>query len=156
MTNQGLERIEFYIRASYKTQFEALAETVAEELIEPYDPRQRLRLAKTRLFEEMMQTVTHEFFALKERITALEAEVAALSPTYFKATDKIPLPEAIRCLPDDPQSLKNILTKLYQETQQLTRDKQEHKRRAEQYLKLYEVVSEQNVKLEQEIRANTM
>lgn len=151
MDNDGFERLEFYIRTNYKAQFEALAQATADELVEPFDARQRVRLAKTRLFEEMMQKTTHEFFTLKDRIKVLEEEVAALAPAFFKTTDKTPLPEAIRALPNEPDTLKAILAKVYQEAQQAKLDKREYKRRAEQYLKLYEVVSEQNVKLEQQL-----
>ncbi len=152
MDNNGFERLEFYIRTNYKAQFEALAQATADELAEPYDARQRVRLAKTRLFEEMMQSTTHEFFTLNGKIKALEEEVVALAPAFFKTTDKTPLPEAIRTLPNEPTTLKTILAKVYQEAQQAKLDKREHKRRAEQYLKLYEVVSEQNVKLEQQLK----
>lgn len=154
--HEGLTRMEFFVRENIKTQFMQMVEDVAEEFASPWDPRQRQAKAKTRLFEDMIQGTKHEFFELKDKILSLREEIKALSPSFFKsgAPDHTPLPEAINALPDDANQLKQLLAKIYRDSQQARRSANEYKRRSEQFEKLYEASNNYNdqlrARLEQE------
>lgn len=145
---KGLARFEIQIPAETKAKFDELVEAVAEEYAHPHSKRQRIALARIQVFEEITQDITHEFFELKDRIQALKDEIKALSPNFFKnKTDNIPLPEAIRSLPDDPHKLKKLIAKLYQGLQVAKLSATEEKRRAKQYEALYNTTSDYNDKL---------
>jgi len=144
--NKGLVRYELQISAEAKARFETLATSAAEEIAAPWDPRRRLAKARAQVFEEITQGVTHEFFALKDQITALQTEIKALSPQFFKqkTSHKTPLPEAIRALPDDPKRLKAHLAQFYQDMQIAQREALKYKRLSAQFEALYDVASKQN------------
>ena len=106
------------------------------------------------MFDEIAQGISHEFFVLQDRITALKEEIKALSPSFFKSKtpDKTPLPEAINALPDDPEQLKVLLAKTYQEAQQAKRDAIKYKKHSDQYQELYEVTNDYNDELKQQLK----
>lgn len=139
--SNGLVRFELQVNAKIKKQFDLLVEEVAEELTSPWDPRRRLSIARERVFDEITQGVRHEFFHLKDQITALRAEIRAISPNFFISDDdnQAPLPEAINALPDNPGQLKQILAKTYQELQTEKQRNIELGRKYEQFDRLYQV-----------------
>ncbi|ATN83090.1 hypothetical protein AYO24_10455 (plasmid) [Coxiella burnetii] len=152
--NKGLVRFELQVRADAKKRFEAMVQAAAEEYPEPWNERQRMAKARARIFEEITQGTLHEFFTLKEEIERLKEEVKTLSPQFFQSENiaPTPLPEAIRSLPDNPQQLKAILAKIYQTGLQAQLAVKEYKRRAEQYLKLYEAASNSNEELKSRLK----
>lgn len=142
--HQGFVRYEIQVKAEAKAKFEELVQAAADEYDAPWDKRQRMSMARAQVFEEMTQGALHEFTALKTQISALQDEVQALAPQFFVTeSTNTPLPSAIQSLPDDPKHLKTILAKIYSEGQQAIRQLNEYKRRSEQYLKLYEAMSDQ-------------
>ena len=152
---KGLVRFELQVNAESKTIFEDMVKAAAEEYIEPHGERQRMAKARIRIFDEITKDIKHEFFILKDQIKALKDEITALSPSFFKSdeTQSIPLPEAIRALPDDPDRLKALLAKTYKEAQQARLAAIEYKRRAEQFEKLYEAATNYNDKLTSQLKA---
>ena len=148
-SHKGLARFELQVSAESKVIFEDMVKAAAEEYIEPHGERQRMAKARIRIFDEITKDIKHEFFTLKDQIKALKDEITALSPSFFKSdeTQSIPLPEAIRALPDDPKRLKALLARTYKEAQQARLAAREYKRKAEQYESLYEAASSYNDKL---------
>jgi hypothetical protein len=144
--HKGLVRYELQISADAKARFETLATCAAEEMVSPWDPRRRLAKARAQVFDEVTQGIRHEFFALKDQIEALKAEIKTLSPQFFKQKTghKTPLPEAIRALPDDPKRLKAHLAQFYQDMQIAQREALKYKRLSAQFEALYDVASKQN------------
>lgn len=155
--SKGLVRFEIQLPANIKARFDALVEAIAEELQEPWDTRQRIALARIQVFEEITQGVTHDFTALTTEIAALKEEIKALSPTFFKshANEQIPIPEAIRALDDNPEQLKQLITKLYQGLQATKLSAHEYKRSASQFEALYEASSRYNEELKQKLQYET-
>jgi len=148
--HKGLVRYELQISEDAKVRFETLATCAAEEIASPWDPRRRLAKARAQVFDEITQGISHEFFALKDQIAALKAEIQVLSPQFFKhkTGHKTPLPEAIRALPNDPKMLKAHLAQFYQDSIQAKRDALKYKRLSEQFQELYEVSSNYNDELQ--------
>lgn len=143
---KGLTRYEIQISQEAKARFEEMVNAAADEYTEPWSERQRRAKARARIFEEITQGVWHEFFTLKEQITHLKDEIKALSPAFFRSdeNEQIPLPQAIQALPDEPQLLKQLLAKIYQNAQQAMLSAKEHQRQADQYQQLYEASQQQN------------
>ncbi len=154
--NKGLVRYELQVNAGAKARFEALVEAAADEFEAPWDIRRRMAKARALVFEEVTSGAIHDFFALKDQIQALKEEIKVLSPSFFisNVPQKAPLPEAIRNLPDDPQQLKTLLSKLYSESQQAKIQATEYKRKADQYLSLYDTVSDYNDELKLKLKEN--
>ena len=90
----------------------------------PGTPRRRIAKARAQVFDEITHDVTHEFFVLKDQIQALQAEIKALSPAFFKtvASSTTLLPEAIRALPDDAESIKTHLAKMHRDSIEAQRE----------------------------------
>ena len=79
---------------------------------------------------------------LKDKISRLEAMVEFLSPRFDDNTkETTALPSSIKNLTDDPDILKGIIANLYKEKTTFENQAKEFKRRSEQYLALYELVS---------------
>lgn len=118
-SQKGLVRYEIQVSREAKARFEAAVTARADEYPAPYSERARKAKARSELFEEITQDVVHEFFALKERIQALEQEIQALAPKYFKTPSHgmPPIPQAIASLPNDPEHLKALLAKSHLECQ---------------------------------------
>lgn len=154
--NKGFVRFEIQVNKQTKQQFDKLVQEVADEFVEPWDIRQRMAKARARVFEQITQGIRHEFFTLKDKITALRAEIKALSPTFFKTDefDNIPLPESISALPDDPNILKKMLAKTFRESQKANVDCSKYKRQADQFSKLYEAYYDYNEQLEATLKEN--
>ena len=150
---KGLVRFEIQLPADIKATFDELVETVADELLEPWDKRQRVALARIQVFKEITQNITHDFKGLSTEISALKEEIKALSPTFFKTqtAEQTPIPEAIRALPDDPEQLKQLITKLYQGLQTAKVSTHEYKRSATQFEALYDAASRYNEELQQQL-----
>ena len=131
-----------------------LVEAVSRELQEPWDTRQRTALARIQVFEEITQDISHDFTALTAEIAALKEEIKALSPTFFKShtNEQIPIPEAIQSLPNEPDQLKQLITKLYQGLQAAKHSAHEYKRSASQFEALYEASSRYNEELKQKLK----
>ena len=137
----GLVRFEIQVSKKTKQQFDLLVNEVANEFPELWDIRQRQTKAKTRVFDEITQSIRHEFYSLKDQITALRAEIRAISPSFFTSDEdaKTQLPEAIYALPDDSAKLKQILAKTYKESQTVKQKNIELVRKNDQLNKLYQV-----------------
>lgn len=144
-SNSGYVRFELQVKAQAKQRFEAMVEAKADEYLEPFDKKRRMARARRKIFDQITQGISETFTGLKNEIHRLKQEVAALSPSFFKTdiSDSTPLPSAISALPDDPQALKKILSKTYREAQQAKLDRNEYKRRADQYLELYELCQDE-------------
>lgn len=145
-SSKGLVRYELQISNDAKQRFEALVKAAADEYPTPFSERQRMAKARIQIFNELTQGITHDFFTLQDQIHALKEQVAALSPSFFKidAAKTTPIPDAIRALPDEPQSLKSLLTKLYTEGQHAKLAAKQYKQRADQFSELYELLQIQN------------
>jgi hypothetical protein len=144
--NKGVVRFEIQVDANTKARFDEMVEAVADEYIEPFDLRRRNAKARAQVFREITQNVTHEFFTLKDKIKALKEQITALTPSFFKTNtiEKTLIPDAISALPDDPQHLKSLLAKIYNEGQQAKLAATEFKRRADQFSELHELSQIQN------------
>ena len=155
--SKGLVRFEIQLPANTKARFDTLVEAIAEELQEPWDTRQRIALARIQVFEEITQGISHDFTTLNTEIAALKEEIKALSPTFFKseAREQIPIPEAIQSLPNEPDQLKQLITKLYQRLQVTKLSAHEYKRSASQFEALYEASSRYNEELKQKLQYET-
>lgn len=153
---KGLVRYELQVNVESKARFEELVEAASEEYAQPFDKRQRMAKARASLFDEVTRNVLHEFFELKDKIKRLRDEIKALSPTFFKTDefDNVPLPESISALPDSPEKLKNLLARLYRESQRDKNSAMESKRKADQYLSLYETMSDYNDVLKKSLQEN--
>lgn len=153
-TKLGLTRIELQIDAKLKARFEQMVEDKADDYHEPYDERRRKAIARRELFEKGIMQQSVEYSAFEARIEALKAELAAVSPKFFKLSNDNSakaLPETIASLPDNTLQLKQLLTKEYQRAQQAETQMHEQKRRAAQYQALYEVANEYNERLQNKI-----
>lgn len=152
----GLVRFEIQIDEKIKRQFDLLVNEVANEMPSPWDIRRRQSIARARVFEEITQDVRHDFFNLKDQITALRAEIRAISPNFFISDEdaNTPLPEAINSLPNDPQRLKAILAKTYQESQNAKLECSNYKQKSERFSKLYEAFYDYNEELETILKEN--
>lgn len=150
---KGLIRFELQLPQEIKERFDALVEAVAEEYDEPYDKRQRISKARTQVFDELTQEIRHDFTQLTQAISHLKEEIKALSPTFFKshANKQIPIPEAIQSLPNEPDQLKQLITKLYQGLQTSKLTAQKYKRSSEQFEALYEAENRYNEELQEKI-----
>lgn len=151
---QGFARFELQVRTESKDKFEAMVDAAAEEYLKPWNLRQRRALARARIFDEIIEGSLHEFMTLKDQIESLKNEVKALSPSFFKdaLSEKIPLPEAISSLPDDPQKLKALLARIFNEVQTAKSAANRSKELADQYEKLYEASSRYNEKLSKKLK----
>ena len=130
-----------------------MVQAVATEYVEPYSEPQRIAKARMQIFEQLTAGVLHEFFTLKDEITRLKEEIKALSPGFFQTQsgETIPIPEAIRNLPDDTKHLKLLLSKIFQQAQQAISAGKEYQRLSEQFQQLYEVANDYNEKLKNEL-----
>lgn len=140
--DKGMQRLEISLPKELKTNFERMAEAISDEYAEPDDRRQRLAKAKVQLIEELTKNINHEFFVLKDEIAKLESMVNFLSPTFDEHKGDTPLPYSIENLNNDPTFLKGIIANLYKEKSTYQLQAKEYKRRSEQFLELYELVSE--------------
>ena len=155
---KGLVRFEIQLPADIKDTFDELVEAVADELSEPWDKRQRVALARIQVFKEITQHITHDFKALTAEINALKEQIKALSPTFFKTqtAEQTPIPEAIRALPDDPEQLKQLITKLHQGLQTAKLSMHEYKRSATQFEALYDAASRYNEELQKKLNVTAL
>ena len=137
--NKGLVRYEIQITEESRDRFEEMVRGVAAEYVEPFSEKRRAAKARIQIFEELTQDIVHEFFALKDQITAISA--CPLPPSFFKASinASTPLPDVIKSLTDDPAKLKQILFKVYSDLQKTKLYEAEYKRQSEQFLQLYEL-----------------
>ena len=151
----GLVRYELEVPQVLKTQLEAMAELLSDEMDESLPYRQRIAAARRQLFADGINGDVQAYTTLREKITALESEVTHLSPAFFnsKAPSPKALPEAIVRLPDEPASLKTLLAQFYQRALQAERNLQDSDSRASRYLDLYEVQSNENQRLRQQIKS---
>ena len=145
-SHKGYVRFEMQIKAESKQRFEEMVEAAAAQSIEPYDKKRRMAQARRDIFDQITHHIRYDFVTLKNKIHALEQEIAALSPSFFKTdlSDTTPLPRAISSLPDDPKKLKAILAQTFKASQQAKMERAEYKRRSEQYLDLYETADNSN------------
>ena len=152
-SKKGLVRYELQIKSESKTIIEDLVRDAADEYIEPYSERQRMAKARVQVFDEITNNIKHEFFALKDQIKALKGEIAAISPSFFKAdlTDQAPIPEAIRALPNDPEQLKPLLAKFYRQLRQAIASGQEHKQKSDRFEQYYTIHRDEIDRLKQKL-----
>lgn len=145
---RGLVRYEIQVSAKSKEKFEEVVNAVSEEYVKPYDKRKRLAKARAQVFDDLTNDITHEFFELKDRLKKQAETIKALSPT-FKTNDigELIVPDTVKKLPDDPEKLKLLITKLYTETNTLKTELENVKRVSEQYRALYETVSNENERI---------
>ena len=153
--NKGLVRYEIQITEESRDRFEEMVRAVAAEYVEPFSEKRRAAKARIQIFEELTQDIVHEFFALKDQITALREQVNALAPSFFKASvnASTPLPDVIKSLPDDPAKLKQILFKVYSDLQKTKLSAAEYKRQSEQFLQLYELADKRVDELSLQLQA---
>jgi hypothetical protein len=146
---KGLVRYEIQVKAKSKQKFEELVAAAADEHQTPWSKRQRLAKAREEIFDQVTQGIKHDFYELKNQIEVLKQEITALSPSYFhtEPQNNIPLPQAIKSLPDDPQALKSLLAKIYKQLQDAKYQNIEYKRQADQYEKLYSTLYDENESL---------
>lgn len=150
--DRGLVRFEIQVEAKAKERFDEMVDAAAEEIVKPWDKRQRMAIARRRIFNEITEGLAHQFFTLKDQIDELKEEIKALSPKFFHIKDdQSPLPNAISALPDSPSQLKKLLAKQYVELQKTKSELVESKRRAKQYLDLYESISDENDRLRSQV-----
>lgn len=140
LDKKGLVRYELQIPSDTKEQLDKLAITIANEFAHGSE-QTKLRLAKQRLIEELVAGLKHDFFDLRDKIEKQKVIIKALSPTFNVKTDDHPIPDSIQKLTNDPEELKRLITKLHVENASLRVQKEEYKRRSEQYLRLYETVA---------------
>jgi hypothetical protein len=148
--SKGFVRYEVQLPAKVKATLEAQVTEIAADYEHLYDPRRRKALARAQLFTQLTEGTQPVFTALKTQISALKAELAALTPAYF-VTDEAqstPLPHTIAQLADNPTKLKQLLAKTYAELQQAKKDAREQQRRSEQYRALYEALLDENERLQ--------
>ena len=115
--DKGFVRFEIQVSQKTKARFDEMVNAIADEYEAPWDERRRKAKARADLFDQLTQGIHPDFIALEKKLLALQNEIQALSPSFFKSNDQIPLPEAIRALPDDAEQIKQILAKTYRETQ---------------------------------------
>jgi hypothetical protein len=151
---KGIVRFELQVKAESKAKFEEMVKAAAKEYIHPWDERRRMAKARSHIFDEIMQGTLHNFTALKVQNDNLKAEVKALSPAFFKMDlpDNTPLPATISALPDDPNHLKQLMTKLYREAQQAKTAAHQHKQSSDQYQELYDISSQYNEDLKKQMK----
>lgn len=111
-----------------------MAKEVSTEFVStsPTDEKKRMKLAKARLFEDLLHSGSHEYFDLKDRIQEKEALISALFPK-FGTTESIdvneaPVPQSVKDLTDD-QYLQNIIKNLLLEKYRLEQ-KTKHQKEA--------------------------
>ena len=154
--HKGLVRYELQISRESKERFESLVETAANEYDESWNLRHRMAKARSDIFDEITQGITRDFYALKNQINVLKAEIKALSPSFFKKMlpENSPLPQSIQSLPDDPVQLKKILASTHLEAQHAKKEMLKYQRQAQQYLSLYETASSYNDELQAQVQAS--
>ncbi len=147
--SKGLVRYEVQIPQEVKSKIERLVEEIANEYDAPYDKRRRLARARAQLFTELTANTQHDFKQLKAQISALQAELSTMAPMFFmpKGEGDRPLPNAIAQLPDEPNALKQLIVKFYQEAKNATQELKAYKERATTYYNLYEALSDENDRL---------
>lgn len=152
---RGYSRFEIQVKIEVKRLFDKMVHATAEQLIDDYADTLKIAKAKRIVFENLVNHVKPDFLALHDRIESLKAEVAALTPNaqYFKTNehDRTHLPEAIASLPNDPEHLKALINKFYQQSLQTLEAANQYKRRAEQQEKLYQAASDFNDVLQQRL-----
>lgn len=141
LNKNGLVRYEVQISNETKQTLESLAKSISKEFASTSEPT-RMKLAKMRMFDEFANDIKHEFFELRDRIAKQEKMIEALSPTFYIKTGERPIPKSVENLTDDPKELKKIIAELHSERASLKIQREEYQRRSEQYLALYEAVSE--------------
>ena len=140
LNKNGLVRYEVQISTQTKQTLDDMAKSISKEFATSSD-QTKMKLAKMRLFDEFASSVKHEFFELKDRVEKQEKMIEALSPTFNIKTGDRPIPKSIENLTNDPHKLKQIIAEIHDERSSLKLQLEEYKRRAEQYLALYEAVS---------------
>ena len=112
----GLVRYEVEVPRETKDALEEMADLLSDEMDDTVSYRQRVVLAKRQLFVDGVARNIQAFTVLQERIDALEAEIAQLSPSLLASThtQASALPEAIQRLPDTPESLKQFARPILQ------------------------------------------
>lgn len=148
-SNKGLKRFELQVSEESKARFDEMVKAAADDYPEPWDSRRRIAKARASVFDEITQGVIREFHSLKDQIESLKAQISALSPSFFKSdeAEDTRIPDAIIALPDSPEQLKKILSKIYRESQQTKLNLREANRQAKQYQELYEAMSNYNDEL---------
>jgi hypothetical protein len=147
-SNKGLIRFEIQVQRSIKEDFDKMAHDLAEQYDEPWDIRQRLSKAKTQLFEEFTNNIKHEFTALKEKNKIAEDKIAFLTqslPDFSNAPTLLNIDHRISSLPDDSKSLKNVIERMYRQLQKSALEAEAYKRKAHQYIELYEALQDHTI-----------
>ena len=153
-TRKGFIRFELQVREETKKRFDQMVHTRAQELPSPWDPRARLAKARALLFDELTQQVAPRFENLIDEITQLKAEIEALSPQFnAQNTANTAIPRPIAALEDNPQTLKQLLSQLYQENQTLKTQLNQCRRLSSQYEQLYEATARFNKDLQDKLKA---
>ncbi len=131
----GRVKVNFWVDGEDYESFLTMAEAFAEEYAKPYDVKRRVAKAKLELFKKNIVGKTHDFFIQRDKIQSLKAQIRALTPNFFKTddADRIPLPDAIKALPDDPKTLKLLLAKIFRDRQKLKILSTELQRRLDRY-----------------------
>lgn len=152
-SKRGLIRFELQVSKKSKRRFDEMVEAVADEYNQPWDKRRRIALARAEVFDEITRGSIHEFTELKQQISSQKEEISALAPSFFYEKNMpVALPSAIQSLPDDPDHLKALLAKMYQEAQTAKLQAREQKRKADQFEKLYNVQYEENEKIQAQLK----
>ena len=154
-TQSGLVRYELEVPATIKAQLDEMADLLSDEMDEGLSYRQRVAQARRQLFVDGVERNVQAFCVLQERIDALEDEVAQLSPSLLASVkpETSALPEAIQRLPDEGKPLKHLLAQFYKRAISAERKLKETDERANRFLELYEVQSEENKRLGKQVKS---
>ncbi len=142
---RDLVRLELQVEAKFKDLFDSLVRAKANDFPDQWAPQRRIAQARRQVLQDALATTQTSFIALTEQVQQLKAEIRALSPNFFKTdAPALPLPQAIANLPDDPDQLKKVLARLYQDLvtsrQAVNRLTESEKR----YRELYEALDRAN------------
>jgi hypothetical protein len=149
---KGLVRYEIQVNEEVKNRFEKAVTAVANEYTLPYSEKTRKTKARAQIFNEITKGIIHRFTELETQIESQRTEIKALSPSFFAKDLPNTLPQAINTLDDNPQQLKTLLAKFYQENQQLQLKCLEYKRQSDQFEDLYNAQYNYNKELENELK----
>ena len=147
--DKQLVRLELQLEAQYKQRFDELVAAKAKDY--PYDIHQQrcIALARRQVLQEALANTETSFISLRDQIEALKIEIRALSPSFFKTDHEktLPLPEAIKALPDNPQQLKVLLAKFHREIAKENRTIHKLEENEKRYRELYEAQYNENERL---------
>lgn len=124
LKENGFVRLELQISEKNKELFESMAKEVSTEFVStsPSDEKKRMKLAKARLFEDLLRSGSHEYFDLKDRLEEKEALISALFPKFGTIetmdVNEAPIPQSVKELTDD-SNLQNIIKNLLLEKYRL-------------------------------------